>query len=153
MPCHSRISTVPGRSPRLRRTGAGSSAHSRRRVGSRDHGPGAVHAPAWQPRLRHRQYEMRVYTYAPGDLPKVLEAWGKVIESRERLSPLAACFTSELGGLNKFIHIWPYKDLAERTRVREESRRPGSDWPPQSGVRPIRQENKLLIPATFSPVR
>src|SRR5437667_214719 len=78
-------------------------------------------------------YEVRTYTYAPGDLPKVLDAWGKVIESRERLSPLAACWTSELGGLNKFTHIWPYKDLAERTRVREESRRPGSNWPPQSG--------------------
>jgi hypothetical protein len=49
--------------------------------------------------------------------------------------------------------VWPYKDLAERTRVREESRRAGSNWPPQSGVRPIRQENKLLIAASFSPVR
>jgi len=37
--------------------------------------------------------------------------------------------------------------------VREESRRPGSGWPAQSGVRPVRQENKLLIPASFSPVR
>jgi len=37
--------------------------------------------------------------------------------------------------------------------VREESRRPGTGWPAQTGVRPVRQENKLLIPATFSPVR
>ncbi len=27
------------------------------------------------------------------------------------------------------------------------------EWPPQSGVRPIRQENKLLIATAFSPVR
>jgi hypothetical protein len=46
-----------------------------------------------------------------------------------------------------------YKDLGERAKVREESRRPGGAWPPQAGVRPIRQENKLLIPADFSPVR
>jgi hypothetical protein len=26
-------------------------------------------------------------------------------------------------------------------------------WPPQTGVRPIQQENKLLILAAFSPVR
>ena len=71
----------------------------------------------------------------------------------ERLSPLAACWTSELGGLNKFIHTWVYKDLNERARIREESRKPGGQWPPQTGVRPIRQENKLLIPAAFSPVR
>ena len=68
-------------------------------------------------------------------------------------SPLAACWTSELGALNRFTHIWVYKDLNERARVREESRRPGGAWPPQAGVRPIRQENKLLIPASFSPVR
>lgn len=111
-----------------------------RALGSRDYGTGNV-------------YEMRTYTYAPGDIPKVLEAWGKAIEARERFSPLAACWTSELGGLNRFTHIWVYKDLHERARVREESRRPGQAWPPQAGVRPVRQENKLLIPASFSPVK
>ena len=111
-----------------------------RALGSRNYGTGNV-------------YEMRTYTYAPGDIPKVLEAWGKAIEARERFSPLAACWTSELGALNKFTHLWVYKDLGERARVREESRRPGGAWPPQAGVRPIRQENKLLIPASFSPVR
>jgi hypothetical protein len=93
-------------------------------LSSRDYGTGNV-------------YEMRTYTYAP---------------AREELSPLAACWTSELGGLNKFVHTWVYKDLAERDRVRTASRTPGRNWPPQSGVRPLRQENKLLIPASFSPV-
>jgi hypothetical protein len=111
-----------------------------RPLGSRDYGSGNV-------------YEMRTYTYAPGSLPKVLEAWGKAIEERERLSPLAACWTSELGGLNKFVHVWVYKDANERVRIREASRKPGGSWPPQAGVRPIRQENKLLIATEFSPVR
>jgi hypothetical protein len=111
-----------------------------RPLGSRGYGTGNV-------------YEMRTYTYAPGDIPKVLGAWGKAIEAREKFSPLAACWTSELGALNKFVHIWVYKDLNERARIREESRRPGGAWPPQAGVHPIRQENKLLMPATFSPVR
>ena len=109
-------------------------------LGSRDYGTGNV-------------YEMRTYTYASGDIPKVLEAWSKAIEAREKFSPLAACWTSELGGLNKFVHIWVYKDLNERTRVREASRQSGGAWPPQTGVRPIRQANKLLVPAAFSPVR
>jgi hypothetical protein len=109
-------------------------------LGSRDYGTGNV-------------YEMRTYTFAPGDIPKVLDGWGKAIEAREKFSPLAACWTSELGGLNKFVHTWVYKDLHERARVREESRKAGGQWPPQTGVRPIRQANKLLIPAAFSPVR
>src|ERR1700726_5299772 len=111
-----------------------------RPLGSRDYGTGNV-------------YEMRTYTYAPGDIPKVLEAWGKAIEARGRFSPLAACWTSELGALNKFVHTWVYKDLNERARVREESRRPGGAWPPQAGVRAVRQENKLRVAAAFSPVR
>ncbi len=90
--------------------------------------------------------------FGTGDLPKVLEAWGKAVPEREKLSPLAACMTSELGGLNKFMHVWVYKDSNERARIREESRK-GGQWPPQSGVRPVRQENKLLIPASFSPIR
>ena len=98
-----------------------------RALGSRDYGTGNV-------------YEMRTYTYAPGDTPKVLEAWAKAVPAREELSPLAACWTSELGGLNKFVHTWLYKDLGERARIREESRKPGGAWPPQSGVRPVRQE-------------
>ena len=61
-------------------------------LGSRDYGTGNF-------------YEMRIYTYSPGDLPKVLEAWGKAVPSREKLSPLAACWTSEIGGLNKFVHV------------------------------------------------
>ena len=109
-------------------------------LGSRDYGTGNV-------------YEMRTYTFAPGDIAKVLDGWSKAIEAREKFSPLAACWTSELGGLNKFVHTWVYKDLNERTRVREASRTAGGPWPPQTGVRPIRQENKLLIPAAFSPVR
>jgi NIPSNAP len=111
-----------------------------RPLGSRDYGSGNV-------------YEMRTYTYAPGDIAKVLEAWAKAIPDREKFSPLAACWHSELGGLNKFVHTWVYKDLNKRARVREEARKGGGAWPPQAGVRPIRQENKLLVAAPFSPVR
>src|ERR1700747_569089 len=111
-----------------------------RALGSRDYGTGNV-------------YEMRTYTYAAGDLPKVLAAWAQAVPAREELSPLAACWTSELGGLNKFVHTWVYKDLAERDRVREESRRPRTGGAAPNGARALPQENKLLMPAAFSPVR
>jgi hypothetical protein len=45
-----------------------------------------------------------------------------------------------------------YKDSGERTRIREESRK-GGHGRLSPGVRPMRQENKLLIPAAFSPLR
>jgi len=108
-------------------------------LGSRDYGTGNV-------------YEMRTYTFAPGDIAKVLDAWGKAIDEREKFSPLAACWTSEVGGLNKFVHTWVYKDLNQRAQVREQARKAGV-WPPQTGVRPVRQDNRILLPAAFSPVR
>ena len=33
-------------------------------------------------------YEMRIYTYAPGDIPNVIEKWSEHIEEREKYSPL-----------------------------------------------------------------
>jgi hypothetical protein len=110
-----------------------------RPLGSQSYGSGNV-------------YEMRTYTYAPGDIPAVLKGWAEAIPFREKLSPLVACWYSEVGGLNKFVHTWVYKDLNERARIREESRQ-GGRWPAQTGVRPVQQKNQILLPAAFSPIQ
>jgi hypothetical protein len=108
-------------------------------LGSRDYGTGNI-------------YEMRTYTYEPGGIREVLKAWEEAIPHREEYSPLAACWYTEFGGLNRFTHVWVYSDLNERARIRAESRQ-GTHWPPQASVRPVRQENKILMPAAFSPVK
>ena len=97
-------------------------------------------------------YEMRIYTYQPGTIPEVLKRWGEVVPHREKYSPLAACWYSELGTLNKFIHVWPYADLVERERIRGEA---GKDphWPPKTQEFLVHMENKILIPAAFSPLK
>ena len=98
-------------------------------------------------------YEMRSYTYQPGAMGKVLQIWGDAIPFREELSPLAAGMYTELGGLNKWVHIWPYKDMNERTRIRAEATN-DANWPPTPSTREflVKQENKLLVPAAFSPM-
>ncbi len=98
-------------------------------------------------------YEMRIYTYQPGAIPKVIESWTDAIPHREKYSPLAAGMFTELGGLNRWVHIWPYKDLNERNRIRAEAAK-DAHWPPSPSTREflIRQENKLLVPASFSPM-
>jgi len=110
-----------------------------RPLGSQSYGTGNV-------------YEMRIYTYQPGSLPEVLKRWADAIPYREKYSPLAACWTSELGALNKFVHVWVYKDLNERNRIRAEALQ-DPHWPPQTREWLVRQENKLLLPASFSPVK
>ncbi len=96
-------------------------------------------------------YEMRVYTYKPGSIPELLRRWEKALPWREQFSPCAAAMHSELGGLNRWMHIWPYRDLNHREEVRQAAS--GTpNWPSGAPGR-IRQENKILIPASFSPMR
>ena len=97
-------------------------------------------------------YEMRIYTYQPGAIPEVLRRWSEAIPHREKFSPLAGCWYSEVGELNRFIHLWPYASLAERDRIRTEAAASGH-WPPATREFLISQENKILLPASFSPLR
>ena len=112
-------------------------------------------APFMQP-LGERKigpvYEIRIYTYKPGDIPQVIEAWGNAIEEREKYSPLVGAFYSDVGALNKWAHMWAYESFEHRMQVREETRAKGV-WPPSSPVAPVHQENKLLLPAECSPMQ
>lgn len=97
-------------------------------------------------------YEMRIYTYQPGQIPGVISAWSEAIDEREKLSPLVGCWYSEIGELSTFIHLWAYSSLDERQKVRAEALATGI-WPPRSGVTaPVTQENKIMLPADFSPL-
>jgi hypothetical protein len=96
-------------------------------------------------------YEMRSYTYQPGTMNEVLKRWAAAIPHREEFSPLAAGMYTELGGLNKWVHIWPYKDLEERNRIRAEASKT-PHWPPPTREFLVRQENKMMVPAAFSPM-
>jgi len=65
---------------------------------------------------------------------------------------LTAAGHTELGPLNQRIRIWAYKDAAQRFRVREEARAGGA-WPPATRGMCTRQQNALVVPASFSPLR
>jgi hypothetical protein len=114
----------------------------------------APFSPPLEPRQLGGCYEIRTYTYKPRSIPHVLEAWGAAIGERTKLSPLVGAFYSEIGALNQYVHIWAYKDAAERQRIRAEAVAKGI-WPPKSKVTDIlvKQQNALCIPAPFSPLR
>ena len=97
-------------------------------------------------------YEMRLYTYQPEVVPTVLEVWGDAIAERQRFSPLVGCWYSEGGGLDNFVHLWAYRSFDERLRIRLEAREKGV-WPTPQMFAPDRQRSKVLLPASFSPLR
>jgi len=113
----------------------------------------APFSPALEPREVGPLFEMRQYRLAPGANPGLIERWSEKIEARTKFSPLIGGGYSEFGALNKWVHIWAYKDAAERFSVRAAAAA-GGNWPARNppGV-VIRQENALLLPASFSPIR
>lgn len=114
----------------------------------------APFSPPLTPREVGPLFEIRSYTLAPGALPGMMERWAAKIDGRVKLSPLVGAWHSELGGLNKWVHIWAYKDANERARIRAEAVAKGL-WPPggaASGL-VVKQENKLVVPAACSPLR
>ena len=114
----------------------------------------APFSPKLEPRQLGNLYEIRIYTLKPGGIPATIDRWSTQIAERTKLSPLVGAWYSELGGLNKWCHIWAYKDAGERFRIREEARAKGI-WPPKGGQpgMMLKQENMLVVPAAFSPLR
>ena len=99
-------------------------------------------------------FEIRSYTLAPGAIPGMIDRWSGKIDERVKLSPLVGAWYSEFGALNKWVHIWAYKDAAERQRIRADAIARGI-WPPGGGTpgQLLKQENKLVMPAAFSPIK
>jgi hypothetical protein len=99
--------------------------------------------------------EERIYTLHPGQAPEYLRLYaaeGLEIQ-RAILGRMVGYFSTEAGPLNQIVHLWAYRDLAERAERRA---RLGADPGWQAYLKKIRplivgQENKLLVPAAFSP--
>ena len=104
-----------------------------------------------QPAALGNVYEMRMYTVQIGKMAEVMRVWSAAIAERETLSPLAAGWTTDVGPASIWIHVWPYKDMAERARVRASAGQL-KGWPPPARECYIQQENKILVPADFSPL-
>ncbi len=114
----------------------------------------APFSPPLEPRAVGPLFEIRSYTLAPGALPGMMDRWAAKIDERVKLSPLVGAWYSEIGGLNKWVHIWAYADAAERQRIRADAVASGI-WPPGGGAAGLllKQENKLVMPAACSPLR
>ncbi|HTC11054.1 MAG TPA: NIPSNAP family protein [Acetobacteraceae bacterium] len=100
----------------------------------------------------------RTYTVRPGTLPlqmKLYEEYGLKAQKRHLGEPLAWLVT-ESGEINTYVHIWVYKDAADRM-TRRAAMQADPDWQvfmKKSGEAGylIKQVNKLMTPAPFAPV-
>ena len=98
-------------------------------------------------------YEVRTYLLKPDGLAPTIALWRKAVPPRLAVSPLLAAMTSVTGSVTRFMHIWPYATLDERTRLRDKAVADGV-WPPPAGPSHLAsQQVDIYYPAAFSPLR
>ncbi len=93
-------------------------------------------------------YEIRTYQIAPGSLSEVEKRFGDAYEYRKKYSELIAFLHTEIGPLNEVVHIWGYRDLAERARIRGEASR-DPNWPPKIGEFIRAMKSEIVTPFSF----
>jgi hypothetical protein len=97
-------------------------------------------------------YEIRIYDYETGSIGTVIDRWADMVDERRSISRLIGCFSSSGGDVEKWVHIWSYRDGRERELARVEAARRGI-WPPDTGEWLVHQENMIVIPARLSPLQ
>lgn len=109
--------------------------------------------PAPRPGTMGPIFEIRYYTLKPGTLPDTAKGWEAKLPERMKLSPVVLAGGVEFGKANGFVHIWAYNSMDQRMQVRDEARKKGV-WPPPGGAdRLITQQNKIVLPASWSPLQ
>lgn len=96
----------------------------------------------------------RTYTTHPGKIPDFLEVYGKMGYPLQ-MKFLGDCrgwyFSMDIGELNQVVHLWGYKDIADRA-TRRAALNADPEWQEYlKAALPLLQkmENKIVTPAPF----
>jgi hypothetical protein len=98
-------------------------------------------------------FEVRSYMLKPQGLAPTYDLWRQAVPGRAALSPLLVAMYSATGPTPRLVHIWPYKSLDERQRIRGEAAKAGI-WPPAGGPEHFASmQSDIYLPAPFSPIQ
>jgi hypothetical protein len=95
-------------------------------------------------------YEFRTYTLAPNGLDETADAWSKIVERRNAMSPLLMVMASIEEGPQRMVHIWPYNSIEDRVKARGQASKEGI-WPPPGGSGKLTAlQSELFVATGFS---
>ena len=100
------------------------------------------------------QRDYHVFTGKLGELVKLYETEG--IELQQRiLGNLLAVFTTDVGSLSTYTSLWGYDTYAQREERRAELQADERWRAFLAKIQPLihTQQNRILIPTSFSPIR
>lgn len=101
-------------------------------------------------------YEMRTYSLYPGKVPEfeaLIEQ--EALPHLRKYAELIGWWSTEIGPLNEVIHLWAYTDMGERERSRKRQAEDSTlaAFRPKAQQLVVRQESKILVPSSFSPLQ
>ena len=100
------------------------------------------------------QRDYHVYTGKLPELVRLYESEGIPLQT-EILGSLVGAFTTDIGALSTYTTLWRYESFAEREEKRA---RLQADERWQEFLRKVQplmhtQQNRILVPTSFSPLR
>lgn len=93
-------------------------------------------------------YEIRSYQVAAANVPEFERRFGAGYVDRAAYSPLTGFWRTTSAPQSEVIHVWPYRDLAERTERRAQAAQ-HPNWPPATGPFVERMMVELVVPFDF----
>lgn len=101
--------------------------------------------------------EERIYTLQPGKVPEMVRLYGEegLALQQKYLGRFIGYFTSETGNVNQVVFLWGYDSLDDRAARRARLADDPAWRAYLKKVVPllVKQENRILKPAAFSPIR
>jgi len=100
-------------------------------------------------------YDYRTYTLHPGARDIFMGHMRKVLPVRTRHSRNVGVWTPLDGNRDQIIHLWAYRDLADRARARAAAWQEPAWQAYLAHIFPLvlRMQNAMLVPAPFSPMQ
>lgn len=101
--------------------------------------------------------EERIYTLHPGKVPEMVRLYAEegLALQQKYLGQFLGYFTAETGNLNQIVFLWGYDSVDDRAARRERMAQDPAWQRYLAKVGPLlqQQENRLLRPTAFSPIR
>jgi len=100
------------------------------------------------------QRDYHVYTGKLPELVRLYEREGNALQ-QEHLGTFIGAFTTDVGELSTYTHLWSYESYAEREerRARLQADERWKAFLPK--IQPLihTQRNRIMVPTSFSPLR
>lgn len=102
--------------------------------------------------IDHRTYV--IHHGRTGEYFKLFQEEGLPVQLKH-LGHLVGYFQTAVGPLNQVVHLWGYEDFAdmERRRAARDADPAWASYKKKSAGMLLSQENKILRPVSFSPIK